>query len=293
MEIHQLEYFLAVADTGSFTRASERVRIVQSAVSSGVRQLEKDVGCELFERAHRGITLTAEGRAFLPHAREALSSLAAARDAVASARGSIVGTVTLGTMAHMGAFDVAAVLEEIHTRYPAIIVKLRQTSAGSRSSMAEVRAGRLDLAIVSPVTRRVPGIVLEPVLSEPLVFVCWPHHRLASLNRVTAADAADEEFVDFPDGWGNRELTDRFFNEGGVQRAINMEVTDFALALALVRRRLGVTILPTSGTPDDGTVVAIPLADAPRWTVSLARPAGRQLSVAARHFADAVHDQHP
>jgi DNA-binding transcriptional LysR family regulator len=151
-----------------------------------------------------------------------------------------------------------------------------------------VRSGSLDLALVSPVAGRAPGVELDPLLTEDLVLVCWPGHPLADRPRVQVADAAGQAFVDFPSGWGIRTAADRLFESAGLERAVTTEVTDFVLALDLVRRRLGITIIPASSAPDDGSVVKLPLVGAPSWTVFLARPSGRALSVAALKLADAI-----
>jgi DNA-binding transcriptional LysR family regulator len=288
MQLHQLEYFLAVVDAGGFTRGAERLHVVQSAVSAGIRALESELGCALFERSHHAIALTAEGEALLPHARDALSAVAGARDAVAGARGAIVGTVTVGIMAYVGNLVVASLLENFHARYPGVVVRLRQTAAGSRTNLEDVRSGILDLALVSSARAAGSGLAFDQVFSEPIVFVCWPAHPLASVSAVAVADIAGETFVDFPEGWGIRAAIDRLFDAGGVARVSNTEVTNFELALALVRRRLGVTILPASGAPTDGSVVVVPLVDAPQWAVYLARPAGRRTSTASTMLADAI-----
>lgn len=290
MQLHQLEYFVAVAETGGFSRGAERVHTVQSAVSAAVSRLEAELGSALFERLHHAVLLTAEGEALLPHARAILDGVARAREAVAGARGELVGVVTLGTMAHVGSVDLAAILAGFHARHPGVVVRLRQTGAGSRTSIEEVRSGALDLALVSTQSRAMPGVGFDELFDEPLAFVCWPGHRLAERGLVDVADAADESYIDFPTGWGNRDAVDRLFDRADVVRSINTEVTAFDLAIDLVRRRLGVTVMPWSGVPDSDDIVKLRVKGRPTWHVKLARPLSRTLSTAAERLGEAIVD---
>src|SRR5579872_965288 len=102
MELRQLAVFVAVAEEGSFTRAADRLHIVQSAVSAGVRNLETELGATLFDRSTHKVQLTDAGRALLPEARATLAAATAARDAVDAVGGGVRGTVLLGTMQAQG-----------------------------------------------------------------------------------------------------------------------------------------------------------------------------------------------
>ncbi|MGZ6734757.1 MAG: LysR family transcriptional regulator [Nocardioides sp.] len=284
MQPHQLEYFLAVAETGSFTRGAEQAGVVQSAVSTAVKQLEHELGVALIERGYHRLALTPEGEALLPRAREVLSSFAAAKDAVASARGTVVGTVVLGTLAYTGRFDIGAALQRCREAYPQVAVHLRQTFSGSASSIDQVRTGDLDLALVAT-QGRVAGIEFHEIGTERLVFVCSPGHPLARARSVSVTDLGEEPFVDYPTGWGNRTTVDLAFAAAGVRRTVSTEVTDFPLARSLVARGLGVTILPEHAVPVDGGAVAVPLAEDLRWVCRLAISSERPLSRAADRVA--------
>ncbi|MGW6227967.1 LysR family transcriptional regulator, partial [Cellulosimicrobium cellulans] len=96
METRQLEYFVAVAEELSFTRAAARVFAVQSSVSAGVRALEAELGARLFERTKRSVALTSQGEALLPRARAVLDAVDEARAAVAPGPHLVRGTVRLG-----------------------------------------------------------------------------------------------------------------------------------------------------------------------------------------------------
>jgi DNA-binding transcriptional LysR family regulator len=276
MQLHQIEYFLAVAETLSFTKGAEQSNVVQSAISAAVRQLERDLGTELFERRARSISLTAAGLALLPRAREILGAVHRARDAVDSVRGTVQGTIVLGTLAHLGSVDLAGILQRLHRDYPDVVVKLRQTILGTRTSLEQLRSGALDLALVSAGAGQLAGIDLHPLHTEPLLFVCPGGHRLAGRTEVSLAETAPESFIDFPDGWGNRTSVEGAFAAAGLTRAINTEVVSFTMALELVQRNLGVAFLPESAVQGADGVSACSITDANlSWRIQLARSTAR------------------
>jgi DNA-binding transcriptional LysR family regulator len=158
VELRQLATFVAVAEESSFTRASDRLHVVQSAVSAGVRKLETELGASLFDRSTHRVKLTDAGLALLPEARATLAAAAAARDAVDEVRGGLRGTVALGTMQAQGmrAIDLAGVLAAFRGEHPGVEVRIRH--AGGSSEMAQqVREGRLDLAFVALPGRSPPA----------------------------------------------------------------------------------------------------------------------------------------
>ncbi len=187
VELRHLATFVAVAEEASFTRAADRLHVVQSAVSAGVRNLEKELGTMLFDRSTRRVKLTDSGRALLPEARATLAAAQAARDAVDEARGGLRGTVVLGTMQAQGmrAIDLAGVLAAFRAGHPGVEVKLRH-SGGSTEMAREVREGSLDLAFVALPGAAPPGLELIPLAREPIVLA----DRLGT-RRLVDADRPD------------------------------------------------------------------------------------------------------
>lgn len=286
MQPHQLAYFLAVAETGSFTQGAQRAGVVQSAASAAIAQLERELGARLFARGYHRLDLTAEGAALLPHARDVLAAIQSAKDAVAGARGQLVGTVRLGTLALTGPWDLAAVLQRFAVTHPRVEVHLRQTISGSVTSLEEVRSGSLDLALVSVSATDLPGLALTEIHREPMVLACSPDHRLADAVEVSITELAAEPFIEYPTGWGNRATVDQAFASARLTRTIRTEVTDFALARTLVARNLGVTILPVSAI--DATITAVRLHEHLEWAFQLAQPNHLRISRAASELARAI-----
>lgn len=102
MQLSQIQYFLAVAEQLSFTRGAQELNVVQSAVSAGIKQLERELGAQLFVRQGRSVRLAPAGEALLPRARTILAEVDGARDAVDAVGGMVRGTVSLGTLSYLG-----------------------------------------------------------------------------------------------------------------------------------------------------------------------------------------------
>src|ERR1700758_4794071 len=148
VELRHLEYFLAVADNLSFTRAAKRLHVVQSGVSATIKALERELGAQLFVRGPAGVTLTPAGQELAPHARATIDAARAAKDAVAATRGAIRGSVTLGTFSSIDVIDLPTLLADLHARHPGVLVQLRSARAGSAGLLRQLRDGDLDIALV-------------------------------------------------------------------------------------------------------------------------------------------------
>ncbi|HEV3291126.1 MAG TPA: LysR family transcriptional regulator [Streptosporangiaceae bacterium] len=290
MELRHLQYFVAVAEELSFTRASARLHVVQSGVSSAIQGLERELGVMLFDRDRHRVSLTDAGQALLPEARATLAAAQAAQDAVALARGGLRGTLTIGTMLSTGEVDLPVLLGRFHRAHPGVAVRLRLAAGGSAELAREVAGGGLDLALLSPPGQPPAGLILHELSVEPLLIVCRPEHPIANGPEPSLGRLADEPFIDFPPGWGNRAVVDRTFAAAGLDRQVLFEAADFATAFGLIRHGLGVAFIPASalaqaGPAQTGDLAQVALAGGgPWWRVSVAFAAGRRPSAAAAAF---------
>jgi DNA-binding transcriptional LysR family regulator len=283
--LESLRKFVVVAEELSFTRAARRLHVVQSGVSSAIQGLERELGAVLFDRDRHRVALTDAGQALLPEARATLAAAQAAQDAVAQARAGLRGTLTVGTLTSTGTVDLPELLGRFHDTHPRVAVHLRQSAAGSAGLARQVIAGELDLALVGLPGQPPPGLRLQPLSEEVLVLLCGTRHPLADRSAVRLDELANETFVDFPPGWGNRTVSDRAFAAAGLDRQVPFEVADYASAAALVRYGLGVAFMPASAAQGLPGVHLVELVS-PRltWRLSVATPTARRLSAAARAF---------
>jgi DNA-binding transcriptional LysR family regulator len=270
MDLRHLEYFVAVATERNFSRAAQRVHVVQSALSAAVNRLEKDLQVTLFDRTRRPIELTAAGAMFLVHAKEVLDAAQRAEHSVYTFRDRLKGTVNVGTLMSWGSMDLPAALAEFRERHPLVTIRLRQSTGGSVGHLAAVADGRLDLALVSLAEPASPSVAVLELSSEPMVFVCSPDHVLADRQVVAQSELEGAELIQFPEGWGIRERLDAAFATAGTQPVIPYEVADYTIAAELVRHRLAATVVPLSAANRFPDLHIAQLNPPMPWTLYLA-----------------------
>lgn len=285
VELRHLGYFLAVADTRSFTAAAKRLHVVQSGVSATIKALERELDTELFVRNAAGVVLSPAGEALRPHARATLDAARAAKDAVDAARGSVRGTVTVGTLTSVSVIDVPTVLAELHARHPEVVVHLRAASAGSAGLAAQLRDGDLDVAFLVFTGPPPADLHTRLVASVPLLLVVPAEHPLARRTAVSLADLAGMSFVDGPPGYGNRAVVDNAFAAAGVERTVAVEVADIGTAATCIRKGLGIGFLSWSileGIDSSGLISVRIAGHDLQWRLYVATSATRQASAATR-----------
>ncbi|WP_205697956.1 LysR family transcriptional regulator [Conexibacter sp. SYSU D00693] len=291
MELRHLTAFVAVAEERSFTRAADRLHVVQSAVSATLRGLEAELGAALVDRSTQPVSLTDAGEAFLVEARRTLESAQAARDAVDQVRGGLRGTVRLGVMQarRSPGASVPEVLLAFRERHPAVEVVIGHTG-GSTEMAGHVREGVLDLAFVSLTDRRPAGLDLLPLTTEPVALACHPDHPLAGRKEVELAELVDEVFAEAPIGWGTRMAVEQALAARGLTRKVTYEVNDVASVVEFVEHGLAIALMPESflATQAHGRVVAVALADPPAFRTYLASSSERRLSAAVVALRDTV-----
>ncbi|WP_229076012.1 LysR family transcriptional regulator [Actinoplanes sp. DH11] len=283
MELRQLEYFVAVAEEQSFTRAATRLYVVQSAVSAAVKALERDLGVPLLERNSKRVVLTDAGTALLPRARSTLDAARDARDAVSEVRGGLTGTLRIGTLTSIRIIDLPAMLGEYHRRHPGVLLRTSAAPSGSAGHLQGIVEHRLDLAFVSLPGARPTGVRLIELTSSVLDLVVPADHPLAERAEVRLTDLAGLDFIDSPAGYGNRAVTDRAFEAAGVARRVTIEIADIATGAAHVGHGLGVALLPRFVVTGEPGVAVVPVTGADLvWPLSLAVAADRTPGAAAR-----------
>ncbi|MEV5721229.1 LysR family transcriptional regulator [Amycolatopsis mediterranei] len=293
MELRHLDYFLAVADTGSFTGAAKTLHVVQSGVSATIKALERELGTALFTRSPQEITLTAAGRAFLPRARETRDAARAAKDAVHQARGVLHGTVTVGTQT-ADFVDLPGLLAALRAQHPGVTVRLRAAMAGSAGLAQHLRDGRLDVAFVSLPGSPPADLNTRLLVTAPLVVYVPSSHPLAGTGWATLAELAEFPFIDSPPGFGNRAVVDQAFAAAGVDREITVEVANIGTAVSFVRAGLGIAFLGQLLVPDQTGLDTVRVADGEvRWQVAVATASTRRPSAATEAFLNLLRERHP
>ena len=259
MDLRQLEYFVAVAEEANFTRAADRVHITQSGVSAQIRQFERELGAELFDRSSRTIRLTSAGQAALPHARAALAAAGAVRQSIDDVNGLIRGRLTLGMITGCTVTPLFDALATFHRRHPRIEIALIEDN--SDVLVEHVRAGTADLALVGAAGTTPEGLQSLTIVSEGLVAVVAPGHPLARREQVPLRGLAAYPLICLPVGTGIRGVLDQACAAAGVRPNLALQATAPGAVADLAQRGLGVGVLSTSMAAELEGLVAVPVDD--------------------------------
>jgi DNA-binding transcriptional LysR family regulator len=287
MDLNQLRYLVALAEERHFTRAAAREHIAQPALSQQIRRLEDEVGLALVERTTRRVAITDAGELLVGRARRILAELEAADTELQALRGVQTGHVTVGSLHTMGPVDLSLVLSLFHQRHPEVELTVREQSSEELAEM--LRVDELDLAFLS-VTERVErhGLGCHQLVSEELVVILPPDHRLAHRRRVKMAELAAEGFISFREGARLRELLITAGRQAGFEPRVTLESNESQRIRRLVSRGMGVAILPRSDAEGSGAEVSVAALTDPSLTrdITLAWREGRRHSPAAAEFLD-------
>ena len=246
MELHQLEYFVAVAEEASFTRAASRVHVAQPGVSAQVRRLESELGQQLLDRSGRSVRLTEVGSAVLPFARAALDAVANARLTVDDLAGLVRGQVTVGMVSGCALPVLAELLAGFHDRHPGVAIALVEDN--SDRLVERLRDGRLDLALIGWAEQTPADIDSVVLVDEELVAVAAPGHPLAGAGAgaITIRQLRDLPLVSLPRGTGVRAALDAACAAAGFTPRIVFEASALPMVVELAGRGLGLAVVPAS-----------------------------------------------
>jgi len=253
MELHQLEYFVAVAEEASFTRAAERVHVAQPGVSAQVRRLESELGHQLLDRSGRSVRLTDVGSAVLPFARAALDAVTNARLAVDELAGLIRGQVTVGMVSGCALPVLAELLAAFHDMYPGVTITLTEDTSDRLAQ--RLKDNRLDLALIGAVGEPDPDLGTVVIVDEELVVAVHPEHPLSG-TAATIADLKNTPLVSLPRGTGVRAALDAACAEAGFTPTIVFEASALPMVVSLAAMGLGAAVVPasTAATPREDPI---------------------------------------
>lgn len=246
MQLHQLAYFVAVAETRHFTRAAHRLGIAQPSLSQQIRALERDLGSPLLHRRPGRIELTDAGQTLLPVARRMLSDADTARREIHELAALGRGRVRLGATPSLCTGLLPAMLAGFHRRHPGIELVLHES--GSRDLRAELTAGALDIALVVDASLSDDDqLSAVPLLAEDLVLIS-PTDRARPTRRaeIAVADLRDRPLVMFREGYDLRETTVAACREAGFEPTFAVEGGEMDAVLGFVAAGLGVAVVPST-----------------------------------------------
>lgn len=287
METHQLRYFLAVAQTGSFTQAARQCNVSQPSLSIQIAKLEGELGGPLFERTRKGGRLTARGETFLPRAKAILEQMESARDDAKALSGLTLGKVSLGCMPTTGAHLLPPILTAFRKAYSKIQVHLKEES--SPDLARDLEQGEIELAILDEAGLR-PGLDHETILTEELLLALPAKHPLAGKNSLSLKQAAEEPFILMKSGHGFRQITLDLYRKAGLEPKVVFESGGIETVQAMVAAGLGISLVPQMVAKFPGVAYASVSTPKAARTLSLAWRKKARLSPAAETLKKVIKD---
>ncbi|NQX47077.1 LysR family transcriptional regulator [Paenibacillus tritici] len=284
MDVRQLEYFVQAARLNSFSRAAESLYITQPTISKMIRNLETELGADLFYREGKSIRLTDAGELLLVKAQNIVESFASLSSELDSLRNLKQGHIRIGLPPMVGASFFPAVIGEFHRRYPEVTIRLHED--GAKKVEDDVESGLLDIgAIVLPVNPA--RFHCFTFVEEKLELLVPAGHRLDGAQQVPLKELAEEEFVLFREDFA---LHDRIISEcvkAGFQPKVVYESSQWDLISRMVAAGMGIALLPETicRDIDRSRIAVIPLTEPViPWQLGMIWRKDRYLSFAAREW---------
>lgn len=282
MELHQLRYFCAVAEAGSFSRAAEQSHVSQPSLSQQIMKLEDELGARLFDRLGRSVRLTELGQTFLPRARSVLRELEAARGDVAEQKDSVGGSVTIGVIPTVAPYFLPQRLTWFSRRFPQ--VRLTVIEEITPVLLDQARAGKVDIAILAlPI--RSHEFETFALLSERFFAALPSGHKLASRRSISLKDLRSEPFLLLRDGHCFRDNAVAACDRARLHPQIIFESGQFSSLISMVGAGMGVSIVPEMAIEKKSRCRYVRIEDAAaERTIGAVLLRGRSLSRAHHAF---------
>ncbi|RQS06222.1 transcriptional regulator CynR [Burkholderia sp. Bp9002] len=283
-----IKYFLAVAEHRSFTRAAAALYVSQPALSQQIKQLEENLGAQLFDRTGRATRLTDAGEVYFRYAQRALQGLEEGRRAIHDVGDLSRGALRIAVTPTFTAYFIGPLVEAFHGRYPGITLTMREMS---QERMEELLVDdELDVGIAFDEIRS-PDIDAQRLLVETLALVVGRHHPLAKRRSVRVSALNDESLILLSSEFATREHIERYCRQNDLRPRVLMEANSISAVIEVIQRTQLSTLLPATIARgrDDLVAVALDPLLLQRTAVVMQRKGGYR-TAAARAFIEVALD---
>ncbi|HWY68927.1 MAG TPA: LysR family transcriptional regulator [Terriglobales bacterium] len=247
MEVHQLRYFCAVAESGNFTRAAEAARVAQPSLSQQIHKLEDELGAKLFDRLPRSARLTQFGKAFLPKAQAILRQIGEARVEIREMASVESGEVVLGAIPTVAPYLLPPMLSSFGRQHPSVSVSIVEEI--TPTLLERLHEGTIDLALLAlPVSGG--ELIVSELMQESLFAVLPKEHPLARRRSLRLDDLREEPFLLLKEGHCFRENALQACRQSRINPKVVFESGQFATILAMVSAGMGVSVVPQMAVSD-------------------------------------------
>ena len=293
MELHQLRYFVAVAETSSFSRGAERCGITQPSLSQQILKLEAELGQKLFDRLGRSVRMTPSGRILLPRAQRILAEVNAAAKAVQQDILEGKGSLTVGAIPTIAPFLLPEALGELRKRFPESEIHIVEDTT-ERLTESLVRA-ELDLAIMSPPVDD-EHLTTEELFVEELFAVLPPGHPLVTSPDLQLGMLNGEEAIVLQPMHCLSTQIDAFCKAEGVQRRITCSTSQLETLYNMVGLGMGLSMVPemfVKQAPNGPCVIRNFSGNPPHRGIAAYWHVGRVRNPLGEFLCDIIRSQHP
>lgn len=242
MDISNLNAFIKVAETGSFSDAANLLHITQPAVSKRISALETQLGTRLIDRIGRKVELTPAGATLLPRARSIISDLEDARRSLDNLSGDVTGRLNLAISHHLGLHRLPPILREFSQRYPDVTLDIQFLD--SEVAYEAVTQGKIELAVITLTEQVSQKIHAKTIWKDPLAVVAATTHPLSQEAKVTVETLSKHGAILPELNTFTGTITKRLFNEQKLPLNVTMTTNYLETIGMMVSLGLGWSVLP-------------------------------------------------
>jgi LysR family cyn operon transcriptional activator len=242
IELWQLRTFVAVAETLSFTKASEKLYLTQSAVSHQIKALEEELGAPLFIRAKSGVILTDAGEMALDYAVRILNEAEEMREKVGGRERALAGRVRVAAATQALVYLFAPLFEEFMDSFETVELVFR-TTVSTEQTVEDILEGVADVGFASFAVYS-PVLQVEELFEDELVLVVGKKHRFAKETAISVKQLEKEKWILFERGASIRRATDDFFKKVKIEPETALESNDTYFVKIMIEHGLGVSLMP-------------------------------------------------
>ena len=261
LNMRRLYYALAVWKEGTFVKAAERVHISQPAISEQVRQLELEVGFEIFRRTGQGVEATDAGLAFLLEAEEVYLKLERLSESADLLRGTKAGVFSVGLSSSVTSLTAPSLVRALHNLTPTLLLEISTLS--TRRIYKRLREEEIDIGITVETSPRVlpPDLHAEKIASDRMTLIVPKSHPLAPVGRVSMSDFPSDPLVMTELSVGYSEVVKSLFSETDIRNDVAAVCDNFLTIIELVAAGAGISIVPEQAVRSDSSRSAIAVVE--------------------------------
>jgi DNA-binding transcriptional LysR family regulator len=215
MDDHKLKVFCIVAETKSFSRASEIIRLTQPAVSLQIQALEEMYGTKLFNRSGCVITLTQAGEMLYKYAKEISTLYLAAEKEIGGVTGLVKGIISVGASSTIGNYVLPSVIADFKRKFPKVGVHLHV--GNSKNVIDFINSGSVDVGLVEGDVNK-QKLIVEKLISDEMVFIMSPYHALSKKASVSIMELSKEPLIFREEGSGTRQAIEKYLSKHGISQ---------------------------------------------------------------------------